>query len=121
MLGERLSTGLNDKSENPMDRGNRLEDEARAQFQFITGKKVDTSVGLATRDDNQFIAFSPDGIIISDDNIVREHIEIKCPESKNYVKYWLNNSYEDYEEQVIQNFIVNDDLENCILLFIVLK
>src|SRR3954466_240978 len=47
--------------ENPMDRGNRLESEAVQRFMDETGEKIDTSLVLWTRDDDENIAISPDG------------------------------------------------------------
>jgi len=111
IVGERLTVGDMDSDERPMDRGNRLEDEARAMFEFKTGKKVKT-VGFCESDENQFIGFSPDGLIDEGSDIYTEDIEIKCPETKNYVKAWFENRVpEEYYAQVIQSFIVNEKLE----------
>lgn len=112
IVGERLTEGDMDSDERPMDRGNRLEDQARAMFEFKTGKKVKIT-GFCESDENQFIGFSPDGLIDQDDNgIFTEDIEIKCPETKNYVKAWFENEVpEEYYPQVIQSFIVNEKLE----------
>ncbi len=112
-IGERLTVGAMDSDENPRDRGNRLEDEARAMFEYQTGKKV-LIAGLCESEGNQWMGFSPDGLIYNEaeDGKYYEGIEIKCPETKNYVKGWFENKVpEEYYPQVVQNFIVNDDLE----------
>ena len=106
-LGERLATGLNAKDENPLDRGNRLEPEARSMYEFQTNIKI-REFGMFISDDSSFIAISPDGA--TED--FTHQIEIKCPEIKNYMKYWIENKIpEEYYAQVIQAFIVNEKLE----------
>ncbi len=108
VVGERLTIGDMDSDERPMDRGNRLEDQARAMFEFKTGKSVKTA-GFCESDEHPHMGFSPDGLI-GDDNT--EQVEIKCPETKNYVKGWFTNTVpEEYYAQVIQSFIVNEKLE----------
>lgn len=111
MLAERLTSGVAEGYENPMDRGNRLEPQAREMFEFAYGLKV-TQVAFCESDASQFIGFSPDGLIANDDGVFTEDIEIKCPEGKNYVKGWLKNQVPDeYQEQVVQSFVVNEDLQ----------
>ena len=110
VVGECLTIGDMDTKENPMDRGNRLEDQARAMFEFKTGKKVFTT-GFCESDEHPRMGFSPDGLIENDGHYT-EDIEIKCPETKNYVKGWFKNQIPDeYYAQVIQSFIVNEKLE----------
>lgn len=105
ILAERLSVGVPD-DENAMDRGNRLEDEAIAWFEMETGKSVE-KLGFAEDDTNPMIANSPDGIIGD-----TEAVEVKCPGGKNFVKMWLTNKVpEEYFWQVVQYFIVNQDLK----------
>src|SRR3954454_22227301 len=61
LIAERLAVAADD--ENPMDRSTRLEEEAMKRFVEQTRKKVDTSLVIWTRDDNESIAVSPDGFI----------------------------------------------------------
>lgn len=108
IIAQRLTVGIeNDLNyENAMDRGNRLEPEAIAMFEFETGKKVER-IGLCEDDDNPLIANSPDGLIGK-----HEAIEVKCMGGKNHIKMWLTNEIPDeYEWQVVQYFIVNKDLQ----------
>ena len=109
VIAERLTVGVDNPDvnyENAMDRGNRLEPDARTMFEFETGLKVD-EVGFCENDDNALIGYSPDGII-SD----TEDLEIKCMGGKNHVKMWITNKVpEDYSWQVVQAFIVNPKLE----------
>jgi putative phage-type endonuclease len=105
MIGDRLAEGLEDPDENAMDRGTRLESDARTMFEFETGKKVEQT-GFAEDDNNFLIANSPDGLIGE-----TEAVEIKCPGRKNHVKVWLTNTIPDeYVWQVVQYFIVNEKL-----------
>lgn len=106
LVAERLTIGIDDDSENPMDRGTRLESEALAVFELEYNKQVETT-GFAEDDSNPIIANSPDGLIGE-----KEAVEVKCPGGKNYVKAWLTNKVPDeYEWQVVQYFIVNEKLE----------
>lgn len=112
LIAERLATEPED-DESPMDRGTRLEGEAIERFAKETGKKVDTSLVLWTRDDNESIAVSPDGVIGE-----REAVEIKCLSSALHIKAWLTKEVPDeYEMQVIQYFIVNEDLDKLYVAF----
>lgn len=107
LIGERLKTGVDDGTyESPIDRGNRLEPFAVREYEMLTGNSVDTT-GFCESDTNSFVGNSPDGLIGEDGAI-----EIKCPEHKNYIKYWLTNELPDeYLWQVVQYFVVNDNLK----------
>ncbi len=97
--------------ENPMDRGTRLEDEAIEKFKEKTGKEVDTSLVMWTRDDNTAITVSPDGFIGE-----TEAVEVKCLSSEKHIKAYIEKKIpdeypNDYTMQVLQYFIVNETLE----------
>lgn len=107
IIAERLTVGLDDDNENPMDRGTRLEPEAIAAFEFETGKKVEIT-GFCEDDDDPMICNSPDGLIPKENAAV----EVKCMGGKNHVKMWLKNEVpDDYEWQVVQYFVLNKKLE----------
>ena len=111
MIAERLAIEPDD--ENAMDRGTRLEAEAIERFAQETKKKIDASLIIWARDDNDSIAISPDGIIGK-----TEAVEIKCLSSAKHIEAWLTQIVpSEYEEQVIQYFIVNDDLKTLYLAF----
>lgn len=94
----------------PMERGVELEDQALEKFESETGKLV-KKIGFVSRDDNQFIASSPDGLIENNGKFT-EAVEVKCPSTAVYLEAWLKNEIpKDYFPQVVQYFIVNDDLE----------
>lgn len=117
ILAERLTEGVAEEYENPMDRGNRLEPEARAMFEFKYNLTVDT-IGFCESDENEFIGFSGDGFIKDENGEYTKGLEIKCPEGKNYVKAWLKNEVpEEYNDQVNQAFLVNEKME--LLYFVV--
>lgn len=111
LIAERLATAPD--GENPMDRGTRLESEAMERFVKETGKKVDTSLVIWARDDNESIAVSPDGFIGK-----TEAVECKCLASARHIEAWLTNKVPDeYEMQAIQYFIVNDSLKKLYFVF----
>lgn len=105
MIAERIAQPADD--ENPMERGTRLEDEAIQMFKDKTGLEVDTSLVIWQRDDNANIAISPDGFI-DEENAV----EVKCLSSAKHIEAYLTKQIpSDYEYQVLQYFIVNDNLQ----------
>lgn len=109
LLAERLV--IDDGQDvSPMERGADMEDMAIEFFEVGTGKIVD-KIGFITRDDNSYIASSPDGLIKNKGKYT-EAIEVKCPSSAVYLEAWLENAIpKEYYPQVIQYFIVNEDLK----------
>lgn len=106
LIAERLAIP-DGTEESAMDRGTRLELEALSRFEKETGKKVDNSLVIWSRDDNQSIAISPDGVISE-----MEAVEVKCLASERHIQALLENKVpEDYWEQVLQYFAVNDKLQ----------
>ena len=97
----------------PMDRGHYLEPKAMDRFISETNKKVDSSLLLWVREDNENIAVSPDGVIGK-----TEAVEIKCLNSASHIEALLTKEIpKEYEEQVIQYFVVNDKLEKLYFCF----
>jgi predicted phage-related endonuclease len=111
LIAERI--GIPADNENAMDRGQRLEPEAIERFEAATGKKVDTSLCMWTREDGEHIAVSPDGFIApKKGGKVKEAVEVKCLGSARHIEAVLTNEVPDeYHYQVVQYFAVNDDLE----------
>lgn len=106
LIAERLGVPPDD-AENQMERGARLEADAVARFSKESGKEVDTSLYIWTRDDNESIAISPDGVISE-----TEAVEAKCLASSRHIEAYLTKQIpDDYRMQAIQYFIVNDKLE----------
>lgn len=111
LIAERVA--LPATEEGAMDRGKRLEDEAMERFVEETGKKVNNDHTLWMRDDDENIAVSPDGAIGT-----TEAVEVKCLDSANHLKAWLEKEIpSDYQYQVLQYFIVNDDLKTLYFVF----
>jgi hypothetical protein len=109
IIADRIAIPRDD--ENRMDRGHRLEDEAIERFTEVTGKKVNTDLVIWTRDDNDNIAISPDGYI-ENKKKVTEAVEVKCLNSASHVEAIITGEYpKEYHEQILQYFVVNDDLE----------
>ena len=88
LIGERL-TGESDSfyTNEHMDRGKELEQEARQAYEFIYNADV-TEHGFILHDSGEY-GCSPDGVIYQDENIV-SGLEIKCPKASTMVKYHLN-------------------------------
>jgi hypothetical protein len=100
-------------NETPMDRGTRLQKFAIDRFEKKTKKKVDSSLVLWVRNDNESIAISPDGVIGK-----TEAVEAKCLSAAHQVEAYLTKKVpEAYKYQVRQYFIVNDKLETLYFLF----
>ena len=99
--------------ENAMDRGKRLEEYAIERFEKETKKKVDSSLVIWEREDNSDIAISPDGFIGK-----TEAVEVKCLSSARHIEAWLTKEIpSEYEEQILQYFIVNDKLQKLYFVF----
>ena len=82
-----------------MQRGTELEDEAREQYEFITGETV-KQVGFCV-DGN--IGCSPDGFV-GDKGLV----EIKCPAPATMVDYYRNGFPNKYRPQIHGQMWVTD-------------
>jgi len=111
IIAERIAIPATE--ENRMDRGIRLEDEAIQRFSKETGKKVDTSLVIWHRDDDENIAISPDGFIGK-----TEAVEAKCLSSARHIEAMITKQIPDeYECQVIQYFLVNEKLKTLYFVF----
>ena len=111
LIAERLAVAPD--YENPMERGTRLEPEALERFKKETGKKVVSDLVIWSRNDNESIAVSPDGVIGK-----TEAVEAKCLSSARHIEAYLTQAVPDeYQMQVIQYFIVNDSLKTLYLVF----
>lgn len=111
LIAERIALPASDES--PMDRGNRLEKEAVEKFTKKTKKKVNTDLVIWQRDDDESIIISPDGVIGK-----TEAVEVKCLSSARHIEAWLIQGVpSDYTDQVLQYFIVNDDLKILYFVF----
>ena len=115
LMAERL--GLQEVSEETaMDRGSRLEAEARALFEAETSKKVE-EVGFCISENNPNIALSPDGLILNDGKYT-EAVEIKCLSSSRHLQMYFERELDNaYEAQAMQYFIVNPDLDKLYFVF----
>lgn len=108
--------------ENAMERGARLEADALDRFAKETGKKVDKSLIVWSRDDDESIAISTDGVIGK-----TEAVEAKCLSSARHIEAYLKKHRdlltdfdcvpEDYQLQALQYFVVNDKLKRLYFVF----
>lgn len=94
--------------EDPMERGTRLEAEALEVFAKKTGNKVSNELVMWVSDINDSLAYSPDGCVISDEEVV----ETKCLSSACHLYiYYEKEIPTKYKKQNLQAFIVNDKLQ----------
>jgi hypothetical protein len=106
LIAERLS--IPEKDEKPIDRGHRLEEFALREFEKQTGNKLNIDLIMWVSDDDESIAVSPDAEVIDKP----EAVEAKCLSSAKHIQAFLTQKVPDeYEEQAIQYFIVNEKLE----------
>lgn len=114
VIAERLS--LDPDEENRMDRGIRLEEEAREMFESKTNKKV-IEVGLCVSDLNPAIINSPDGLIKNRGKFT-EAVEIKCLSPARHLQAVIENKVPDeFESQKMQYFVVNESLKTLYFIF----
>lgn len=102
------------EGENDRDRGHRLQGPALDKFAEVTGKRIVKDPGLCVREDNENIAISPDALVLEDSEIEKftEGVEAKCLDDANTVEAYLTKKVpSEYWEQVIQYFVVGDELK----------
>lgn len=93
-----------------MERGSLYESDARMLYESTTGYDIET-VGLCIHDEYDWLGSSPDGLYKENNKYVGA-IEIKCPNTKTHIEYLVEKKIpSEYKAQVLQYFIVNDDLE----------
>lgn len=117
LIAERL--GIPPDEEDAMDRGTRLEPEALEMFTKETDKKLDTSLVMWTRDDNESVAISPDAFVVpGKKKPIEEAVEAKCLSSARHIEAVITGKVpKEYEDQVIQYFVVNDALKTLYVVF----
>lgn len=94
-----------------MLRGQILEDEARELISEKLGKNIIPG-RVWQSEENEYMICSPDGEIVDDTGKVSEAVEIKCLDSWKVVKaYYEKHPPLDYEAQIIQYFLVNENLQ----------
>lgn len=94
-----------------MLRGQILEDEARELISEKLGKQI--IPGRVWQSDvNEYMICSPDGEIVDETGDVFEAVEIKCLDSWKVVRaFYEKRPPLDYEAQIIQYFLVNENLQ----------
>lgn len=108
--------GIFKDDEIPMERGHRLEEEAIEMFVMEYDKQVER-IGFCTSDIDERIALSPDGLIKNKSKYT-EAVEIKCLSAEKHLQAIYEKKIpSDYTYQVLQYFIVNDDLETLYFCF----
>ena len=94
-----------------MLRGQILEEEARELISEKLGKQIIPG-RVWQSEENEYMICSPDGEIVDDTGKVSEAVEIKCLDSWKVVKaYYEKRPPLEYEAQIIQYFLVNENLQ----------
>lgn len=109
LIAERIAIPRGD--ENRMDRGHTLEQEAVERLAQETGLPfVHVDNEIWTREDEENIAYSPDGYVEGEK--ITTACEIKCLNSASQLEAFIRREIpSDYIEQTRQAFVVNDYLE----------
>jgi len=112
LIAERISDEIEENYTNKaMERGTELEPVARAEYEKITGLKVE-QIGFAVSNEFNFIGLSPDGLIKTSDDKYKIGLEIKCPNTSTHVRYIRMNSIpNEHKYQVLNYFLVCQDLQ----------
>lgn len=110
-----------------MDRGHRLQGDALKRFSEVYGLEVETNCGVWESDFDEDVMVSPDGCEKSSNPTWA--VEVKCLASANHLKYTVkdlrarssdtyqaidlipDNAQQSFREQIIQYFVVNENLE----------
>lgn len=116
LLAERLATEDGNEELNPMERGTQLEDEAISILSKKTGTGFE-KVGLCISDDNKMIGSSPDALSMINGKY-HEAAEVKCLSSARHLQAYIEKQIpKEYMPQVVQYFIVNNDLNRLYFCF----
>lgn len=108
ILAEKIAREKGD--EKPMDRGTELEPEARAAVAEFLKEEI-TEVGICVHDKYDDISLSPDGLIYKK-GVPVYAVEIKCLSTARHLQALIEQKIpDDYHFQVLQYFIVIDELE----------
>lgn len=114
LIAERIAIPR-DPNESRIDRGHTLEAEAVDRLAKETGLPfIQVDNELWHREDNQDIAYSPDGYILPEHitAIITTACEIKCLNSAAHLEGFITREVpSEYIEQTRQAFAVNDDLQ----------
>jgi len=112
VLAERLAVP-EEGNETPIDRGVRLEGSALEEFAKMAKKKIKNDLILWISDEDESMAYSPDGCISS-----KEVAEVKCLSSaRHLMAYFEQTIPSEYVRQCLQGFIVNEKLQTLYFVF----
>lgn len=110
ILAEKIAYQPNPDDPKPIDRGTQLEPEAREKIALHLDEKIE-EVGICVSDVHPDIAVSPDGIIRKKGHVYYA-VEIKCLSTARHLQALIEQRIpEDYKYQVLQYFIVFEELE----------
>ena len=107
LLAEKMALKSDKYTNEDIDRGNELEDEARKAFQEFSKLPI-TQTGFVTNSKYKNAGCSPDGIIEN-----HSLIEIKCPNNLNYFKLLLEPTVKPEYMWQIQMQLLITEYEHC--------
>lgn len=114
LIAESLAPTPESMTSEAMERGVELESDARVLYESITGNGMD-EVGFCLHEKYDWLGCSPDGLFKEKKGKKVKYvgaIEIKCPNTKTHIEYLVEKKVpSEYRAQVLQYFIVNEDLE----------
>lgn len=91
-----------------VDRGIRLEPQAREEYEKVTGEKVKEVAFIQ----NGKYGLSPDGVVLKAKGDIKKLVEIKSPDTNNHIRYIVENKIPlEHRDQIIHGFIVADDVD----------
>jgi hypothetical protein len=73
------------------ERGNDMEGEARALYEFLHEVDVD-QVTLVYKDDRRLVSCSPDGLLHNEEDVIYKGLEIKCPTPQVHMEYLISGT-----------------------------
>lgn len=105
MLWERINPPREQYMSWAMERWHIVEDVVKEIYGGIE------EVGFIQK--NDLVGISPDGIVRNEEWKIVKAIEVKAPEMKTWVRYWLEDGIpSEYLWQVVHYFVVIDTLES---------
>ena len=102
-----------------MERWTDEEPHAIKEYERVTGEKV-SSVWFCISDEFDYLGLRPDWLIMTTENeytseaiwVYTKWVEVKCPSSSKHIEYIrINRIPNEYKYQVINYFIVNEDMK----------
>lgn len=110
LIAEQLAPAKGVDTNEAMERGSELEEDALALYEMTRGINTET-VGFVLHNEYDWLGVSPDALVKVDKKY-KGAVEIKCPDTKTHIKYLVEGKIPtEYRAQVLQYFLVCDTIE----------